>query len=77
MQFHFLDLESLPLDFDFFRWGDGERDDLDEADPEDEAELGERRRLELLDLPFDRFLVPRVLDLDLDLDEEDFERDDL
>ena len=76
---HFL---LLDLVFDFFLRGEGERDEPEELEPEAEV-LGERRRLELLDLPFDLFLVSRDeaewdLDLDLDLERDldlDFDRD--
>ena len=58
---------------DFFLRGDGERDEPEELDP-DEV-LGERRRLELLCLPLELFLVSRdEVERDLDLD-RDLDRD--
>lgn len=56
---------SLPLDLSFFRRGDGEGDERDE--PDDEAELGVRRRFECFDF-FDLFLLSGdELDRDRDL----------
>ena len=64
-QNHFL---AFGLFLDFFLRGDGERD---EPEPEVEDDvLGERRRLELLDLPLDDFffVVSREDERDLDRD---------
>ena len=55
------------LFLDFFLRGDGEREEPEPEPEGDDDVLGERRRLELLDLPLDDFFFEDERDLDRDL----------